>query len=404
MSKEKKQPRKKSLQSPEDKKRQLNNRRPAAFLFIGMLTLLILIDLLVSDKTFSEKENRMLEQKPEMSWSTVQNGRFMDKYESYRTDQFAGRNLWVTVKTYMEFLMGKRDENGIFKGKQNYLLEEIEYPDMEQMEQNIEAMQAFQKEYKNIPAYIMLVPNAANILADKLPDYAVTEDQAKQFQEIKKLLGDGITWIDVEKVLKTNKKEEIYYHTDHHWTTLGAYYAYQELAKVLELDMEKSPALKPYAVTGNFNGTLSASSGYEGGYREPIYIYAAENSGEDIDVVVNYVDEQKKTATLYDKEKLKEKDKYGVFFGGNYGMVTIRTAVDSTERLLIFKDSYANCLIPFLTPYYREIIMIDPRYYYGDIRQVMKENHITGVLYLYNGNTFVKDSSISGVLADGEAE
>ena len=113
---------------------------------------------------------------------------------------------------------------------------------------------------------------------------------------------------------------------------------------------------------------------------------------------------QRKTAVLYDLEKLKEKDKYGVFFGGNYGMVDIRTTADTTERLLIFKDSYANCLVPFLTPYYREIIMIDPRYYYGDIRQVIKENKITGVLYLYNGNTFVGDNSISGVLSDDEAE
>lgn len=82
----------------------------------------------------------------------------------------------------------------------------------------------------------------------------------------------------------------------------------------------------------------------------------------------------------------------------------IRTTADSTERLLIVKDSYANCLIPFLTPYYREIVVIDPRYYYGDIDKVMKENKITSVLFLYNGNTFMEDNSISGVFADDKAE
>lgn len=399
-----KQKKRKRQRSREDRKRQLNSRRPAAFLFIGMLAVIVLMNLLAENKKFSEKENRLLEQKPEFSWHSVQSGRFMEKYETYRTDQFAGRNLWVSVKTYVDLLMGKREENGIFKGSQSYLLEDIAYPDEEQMEKNIEAMRTFQEEYKDIPVYMMLVPNAANILADKLPDYAVTQDQEKQFQEIKKLLGEGFTWVDVQKVLKSRKKEDIYYHTDHHWTTLGAYYAYQELAKVMGLDTSKAAALKPYAVTGDFNGTLSAVSGYEGGYREPIYIYAAENSQEEPGVVVNYTEEQRKTAVLYDLEKLKEKDKYGVFFGGNYGMVDIRTTADTTERLLIFKDSYANCLVPFLTPYYREIIMIDPRYYYGDIRQVIKENKITGVLYLYNGNTFVGDNSISGVLSDDEAE
>ena len=54
--------------------------------------------------------------------------------------------------------------------------------------------------------------------------------------------------------------------------------------------------------------------------------------------------------------------------------------------------------IPFLIPYYREIVVVDPRYYYDDIEKVMKKDNITSVLFLYNGNTFVKDNSISGVL------
>ena len=93
-----------------------------------------------------------------------------------------------------------------------------------------------------------------------------------------------------------------------------------------------------------------------------------------------------------------------MFFGGNYVKIDIRTTADSTARLLVFKDSYANCLVPFLAPYYREIVMIDPRYYYGDIDQEMSDYSFDQVLFLYNGNTFVEDNSISGVLSDGTAE
>ena len=125
---------------------------------------------------------------------------------------------------------------------------------------------------------------------------------------------------------------------------------------------------------------------------------------DETEIVVTYTDEQRKTATLYDRSKLESRDKYAVFFGGNFSMMDIRTTADSTDRLLLLKDSYANCLIPFLVPYYREIIVIDPRYYYGDIYQVMKENKITSVLFLYNGNTFVEDNSISGVLESHETE
>ena len=127
-------------------------------------------------------------------------------------------------------------------------------------------------------------------------------------------------------------------------------------------------------------------------------IYAPDDLKTAPQVVVNNVNEKKKTATLYDTSKLKEKDKYALFLGGNYPVLDIRTTADTTDRLLLVKDSYANSVIPFLTAYYREIIVVDPRYYYDDIREVMKKNKITSVLFLYNGNTFVQDNSISGVL------
>lgn len=390
-------------QRPDEKKKKLNIKKAAALLFIATVGLICLVNVISKDKGFSEKENRMLEQKPELSLNSIESGRFMKQYESYKSDQFAGRNLWVGLKTNVDLLIGKREENGVFKGKRSYLLEDIAKPNEHQLKANIEAIKAFGKSYKEIPMYMMLVPNAANVLADKLPALASTEDQSAEFAKIQKELGKDINWVDAADTMKKHKNENIYYHTDHHWTTLGAYYAYQTLAEMMKLDKSKEPDWKPYAVSNTFNGTLSATSGYEQGFEEPIYIYTSAK-GEMPEVVVNYVEEQKKTATLYDASKLKEKDQYAMFLGGNYAAVNIRTTSDSTERLLLVKDSYANCLIPFLTPYYREIIVIDPRYYYGDITKVMKENQISSVLFLYNGNTFVEDNSISGVLNNNETE
>lgn len=386
------------------KKRQFSVNHAAALLFIGMLAVISIFNFITKDKEFSDKENRVLEQKPQLTVSGIESGRFMDQYEAYKSDQFAGRNLWVSLKTRMDLLAGKRESNGVFKGKDSYLLEDIAQADEEQLTRNLEAMKSFRKKYPGKSFYMLLVPNAANVLSDKLPSFAVTEDQPEQFQEIQKQLGEDFTWVDVQKTLKKHKDKSIYYHTDHHWTTLGAYYAYAELAKAMELDTSKSPELKPYAVTGDFNGTLSAVSGYESGFKEPIYIYSAEKVKENPEVVVNYVEEQRKTATLYDSSRLKERDKYAVFLGGNYPIISIKTAGESKERLLLIKDSYANCLIPFLLPYYREIIVIDPRYYSGNINKVMQENRIGSVLFLYNGNTFMEDNSISGVLTDGETE
>ena len=378
----------------------MNSNRAAAFLFILLLFGISLINLVTRDRSFSERENRVLEQKPEVTFAGIESGRFMEQYESYKADQFSGRDIWVSLKTNVDYLFGKRESNGIFKGKRKYLLEDISVPKDEELDRNLEAIKGFRERYPDIPAYMMLVPNAANVMSDKLPLLAVTEDQTAEFADIRKKLGDSVRWIDVEKKLKKHNDEKLYYHTDHHWTTLGAYYAYQTLTDEMGLDASQAPKWRPYAVTKKFNGTLSASSGYETGYGEPIYIYSAKKVKDNPQVVVNYVDEQEKKATLYDMTKLEGKDKYALFLGGNSGRIDIRTDADSTDRLLILKDSYANCLIPFLTAHYREIIVIDPRYYYGDIDQVMTENKITGILYLYNGNTFVEDNNINGVLED----
>lgn len=385
-------------------KRKLHRRKLAALLFLIMLGIICLFNLVSGDKEYSEKENRMLQQRPQFTLAGIESGRLMEQYESYLSDQFVGRNFWVSLKTRIDLLAGKRESNGVFKGENHYLLEDIASPDQEQMAQNIEAIESFENKYQDIPMYMMLVPNAANIESGKLPGFAVTEDQNQIFRNIQKELGDYINWVDVTKTLKKHKSEDIYYHTDHHWTTLGAFYAFQELASSMKLDTSKVSEWKSYAVTSEFNGTLSATSGYETGYEEPIYIYAPENIEDAPEVVVNYVNEKKKTATLYDSSKLEEKDKYAMFLGGNYPMIDIRTTADTTDRLLLIKDSYANCLVPFLVPYYREIIIIDPRYYYGDITEVMESNKITSVLFLYNGNTFVEDNSINGVLENDATE
>ena len=385
-------------------KRKLDRKKTMAMLFLVMLGVICLVNLFSKDKEYSEKENRMLQQKPEISLYGIDSGRWMKEYESYRSDQFVGRNFWVSLKTKVDLLAGKRESNGVFKGKDSYLLEDIKEPDQEQLSQNLEAIKEFESGYQNVPFYVMLVPNAANVLSDKLPPFAVVEDQKQIFDDIQNELDEYIHWVDVSQILKKHKSEVIYYHTDHHWTTLGAYYAFQELAASMELDISKISTMKPYAVTNDFNGTLSATSGYETGYEEPIYIYASEQTEDMPEVVVNYVNEKKKTATLYDTSKLEEKDKYAVFLGGNYPLIDIRTTADTTDRLLLIKDSYANCMIPFLTPYFREIVVVDPRYYYGDIKELMEENDFTSVLFLYNGNTFVEDNSISGVLQNDKTE
>ncbi len=364
-------------------------------IFIILLFLVMIINVIVPDREESELENRALEQRPRFNLTTILSGDFMEQWEKYLSDQFAGRDTWRSLKVSLDRLGGARKENDIYIGKDGQLMEDIEVPDDGRLEANLTAIRDFAETYEDIPVTMMLVPDAACILNDSLPAFARVEDQRQMFSMAERKLGDTVNWVDTVSILNNHKSEKLYYKTDHHWTTQGAFYVFQDAAETLGIEGDVSDDFVSYTVTDSFNGVLAASSGVGLDEMEQIDIYAP--TGGDDDVVVNYVDEGRKTTSLYDSSKLETRDKYGVFLGGNTSVVDIRTVSTSQKRLLVVKDSFADCFIPFLAPYYREIVVVDPRYYSGTMQDIMDSYRITDALILYSGNTFFTDNNISGV-------
>lgn len=370
-----------------------------ALIFLGILLTYMLLNLISRDKEYSEQEDRMLTQRPKLSMDNIVTRKYMKEYEAYQADQFVGRDGWTAIKTKTDFLLGKRDSNQVFYGKGGYLLEDIVSDEGENTKHNIESIKNFADRNEKSDIYFMLVPNAANVWADRLPKSAPVKNQTAQMAGVKKKLENKVTWIDVEAALRKHAKEELYYHTDHHWTSLAAGYAFDEAASVMELDKKAGTVLQGYVVTNEFNGTLSAKSGYLRKYKEPITAFLP--NGETFTKVLVQDSEGRKKATLYDSEKLKGKDKYALFMGGDFPLLDIKTTSSSERKLLLLKDSYANCFIPFLVSYYQEIVVVDPRYYYEDMGKLLEKNGFTDILFLYNANTFFADNNISGVL-DGK--
>ena len=175
-----------------------------------------------------------------------------------------------------------------------------------------------------------------------------------------------------------------------------AFYVFQAAAETLKIDGEAGSNFVSYPISKTFNGTLASASGFRLNEREVIDMYVSKE--EDGGLVVNYVEEQEKTASIYDSSKLKTRDQYGVFLGGNTSLIDIKTVSESQRRLLLVKDSFANSFVPFLTPYFREIVVVDPRYYSGTIEDLMNAYRITDTMFLYSGNSFFQDNNISGVL------
>lgn len=364
-------------------------------IFILILFLFLIINIIVPNKEKSVQENRMLATKPKFRLSSLISGDYDEKFEAYMDDQFVGRDMWRKLKVTVDRICGSRLENGVYIGRNGQLLEQIEVADENHLAANIKAIKSFSESQKKIPVRMMLVPDAANVLNHSLPALAKPEDQTQMFSMVRKDLGDSVEWIDVSTELNKHKTEKIYYKTDHHWTTLGAFYAFQVAAQSLGIEGDLSGKYVSYAVSDSFNGMLASKSGVNLGEKEQIDIYVPTE--EDTDLIVDYVDEGKRSTSLYDSSKLKEKDQYTVFLGGNSSLLDIRTVSTSTKRLLLVKDSFANSFIPFLTPYYREIVVVDPRYYSGTINDLMDSYRISEVLFLYSGNTFFKDNNISGV-------
>ena len=366
-------------------------------IFILILFLFLIINIIVPNKEKSVQENRMLATKPKFRLSSLISGDYDEKFEAYMDDQFVGRDMWRKLKVTVDRICGSRLENGVYIGRNGQLLEQIEVADENHLAANIKAIKSFSESQKKIPVRMMLVPDAANVLNHSLPALAKPEDQTQMFSMVRKDLGDSVEWIDVSTELNKHKTEKIYYKTDHHWTTLGAFYAFQAAAPSLGIEGDLSGKYVSHAVSNSFNGMLASKSGVNLGEKEQIDIYVPTE--EDTDLIIDYVDEGKRSTSLYDSSKLKEKDQYTVFLGGNSSLLDIRTVSTSTKRLLLVKDSFANSFIPFLTPYYREIVVVDPRYYSGTINDLMDSYRISEVLFLYSGNTFFKDNNISGVFA-----
>lgn len=364
------------------------------YVFCGIIFLFSIISIVIPDKSYSEEENRVLTEFPDISWSNIMDVSFMTGLENYVSDHFWARDLWISMKVKCDRLLGKTEFNGVYLCDDHYLVQVPTEPDEENVERNLVAIKQFAEKHTELDMDMLIIPNAITTMKDSLPIGAPARDQEKDAKKIEDAVGQKIEYHDVTKTLRKHADEGMYYKTDHHWTSKAAYYTFLDVAEGLDIE-DPIKKYNVYTVTSDFSGTLASKSGY---HKEKDSIEVYEPLGIENDYIVTDSSGNEPRTTVYAKEALEEKDKYQVFFHGNQSRVTINTLNETKERLLIFKDSYANCFVPFLIPYYNEIIMVDPRYYYDDVQTLIERERITDVLFLYNMDTFLTDRSIADTL------
>ena len=358
------------------------------------------LHLVSGDSKFSESENRVLSQFPKLSVASVVDGSFMKSFETYLTDQFPLRDGLIAFKTFADRVVGKNEENGVYIGKNGYLFDSQTPLDKKQVKAISEAVLEFKAEHQSFETAFVLVPNSSYVYSDYLPKYLDTDNQRQLISYVHKQINDEtILWPAAAKLLKAKADEtSLYYKTDHHWTTRAAYILFKDIALSWGLEEDEKAIDEKfsfYEISDSFEGTLASTSGVHDtkdkveicvpDKSEGTYVVSLESSGE-------------KTASLFFKDKLKNKNHYEVFLGGNYDKVIISTVAESKRSLLLIKDSYANCMIPMLTPYFSKIVVIDPRYLTDSLDSIVKENDFSHMMYLYNVNTLLEDSSLVSCL------
>lgn len=315
---------------------------------------------LTPDRAFSENENRYLQLTPKLSWDTVMSGDFMEDMEEYTSDQIVFRDLWTATRSLLQRAEGKEDISGTYLGAEGRYFAKVTEDSFNRagLKKNAGYIREFfAASGKSCRA--MIVPSPAGVLRDMLPENAPYYDEAGAFERLDAALGGSL--LDVRETLAD--VEDPYYHTDHHWTTMGAQAAYRRWAEVTGHTVREDALV---CATEAFQGTLYSKVLLPDSVYDSVY-YAPEITAESVVC-------DGKDGTLYDRDALTRKDKYELFLGGNYGQCVITTGTENGKHLLLVKDSFANSFVPFLLGDYETVTMIDLRYFRGSMAELAAES------------------------------
>ncbi|MGN1457387.1 MAG: DHHW family protein [Acutalibacteraceae bacterium] len=366
--------------------------------FCAFIFMIFILYILLPKNSYSAEEKRNLSSMPEPTADTIFNGEFEQDFETFLSDQMPMRTFFVGTNAYCSLYSGHNGSNGIYKGSDGYLFTKpVEYSEL--LDKNISYISEF-AEKTEIPTYMCIVPTSAYIMQDKLPKnhYEYKDDELINTAKADLRKSDSnINFIDlIPSFSEKSGSEQLFYKTDHHWTSTGAYTAYGVIADSMGLNaMPKSE----FSITthNDFYGTSYAKSALWLTKPDTIELWKNKNhTNSTISVYIKDGQKEINSNSMFFDENLSTDDKYTAFLDGNHGYVKITNNDNkSAKKLLIIRDSYAHSLAPFLADNYSEITLIDLRYYKSPVSTLIKEQNIDETLILYGLDTITTDTNIA---------
>ena len=332
---------------------------------------------LLPHSSFSEMEKRYLAEAPKFSWKALFSGDWSSEAEDYLTDHVPGRNLFVGINAYLELLAGRQHLKDVWL-EEGKLLEAPVPLDENAVSRNMKAINTL-SETLGQTVHVMVVPSAG--WAAGVEGYTDSET----LDAVYAAAGENVRGVRVESLFAG--KPELYYNTDHHWTSRGAYGAY---AAFMETVRREYRAAEDFEVTvaENFQGSTYS--------RSALWLTPAETielwHGSDELTVTNGETEGVHQGIFY-WERLEEADKYTVFLDGNHSIVRVVNP-DKEGKLLVIRDSYSNCLGGFLAESYGEVVLVDLRYYRQAVSELVAQEGFDDILVCYSCANFLTDTNL----------
>lgn len=381
-----------------------SNAKTSSLILIILSAVLIfgftLAFFIIPDSEVSENENRVLASAPEFTLDALVSGSFTEDIKEYFADQFPLRGFFINVKGISELMLGKRENNGVFYAEDGYMIDLLD-ADFDTADENFASLAELDGALdKKIT--VAVAPRKIDALGSYLPS-SIAGVGAEAHSDLCELYEKhGLDHVDLYSPLASAAEngDHVYYRTDHHITTEGAYLIYLELAKKWGFEPYAREYFTKETVTDSFYGTTWSASATSGITPDEINLW---RSADDEEYTVHIIDNDTSIKGFYDYSYLDEKDKYSLFLSGtNAGVTVTRDGGEDRPKLLIINDSFANSVVPFLALHY-DIEMTDPRFLRSGLYDKIEAGGYDEILLLMNLDT-LSSSSLLSVISVGIPE
>ena len=351
-----------------------------AVLMLLFISFVLVFTIIKEKGKESFHENRELAQRPSFSPEDLYDGSFTRQLNTFITDHFAGRSHWISAKSRLGAQFSEKIINGVYIADGRLL--DAEISKRSSFEKSVSEINRY-VEGCNGAIYFVAVPTSSGIYDEYLPEYLLSNPENMQISSLYASLDSNIRKIDAYNILKMLKENYIFYRNDTKWTSYGAYCVYRTVIQKLGFLPTAYDKYTIDHVISDFRGNLYNRTLYDDINPDIIDIYTYPSGAEVISSTSYDNEGHIRQKLLYDKSMLNSNYKYRVYLGSEVPMIKIKTSVNNERKLLVIKDSYADCFIPFLTQHYSEIAVFSPEYSEKGLADFLNPNDYEQTLFLF---------------------